>query len=349
MKILIVSVIYLLLLMNTYAARQSLQTMERTTTLPVSGGNVSNNTANSPFWTPCYFNGAELKVYTISSVPSNAYYINLVMCCLVNALLTFSTIILNSLTVLAYWKSSQLRKKTCYFLVMLLSSCDFAIGLLCNSRFTVFLAIETLAGHSGCTLLALLTPLASLFTIASLAIFMVLHFERYLGICHVFVHRNKVTKPRCLVACLIVFFALLSGPTTYLFIDENAGKVIQVVLVSILVSMITFMYVRIFFGNRHVELRCHASQIRNAREMKFAKSCIMVVGASMICFLPVIVYHVVKRKELQIVLIGLWAITSYFANATVNSIIFFWKNRVLRNEGMKILRRTSRKLSPRRK
>ena len=130
--------------------------MEQTITLTVDERNMTTNTSDhntsSFFSRPCSISGVELPIYTFTSLPSKGYYINFVICCLVNALLTCSTITLNSLTVLAYWKSSQLRKKTCYFLVMLLSLSDLAVGVLSNSIFTAYLAVETLAGHSGCFL-----------------------------------------------------------------------------------------------------------------------------------------------------------------------------------------------------
>ena len=326
------------------AARQSLQTMERATTLPVGWGNIRKNTGNSPFWTPCYFNGAELPMYTISSVPSNAYYINLVICCLVNALLTFSTIILNGLTVLAYWKSSQLKKKACYFLVMLLSSSDFVTGVCCNSLYTVYLAAETVGDHSGCYLIELLTPLTNVCCVASASILIVLNFERYLGICHVIFHQKHVTKPRCVMASLIVSFFIFVGLMAHFIAGAILGRLLYAIVVSAIFLTVTLMYVRIFNHNRQmVNPIGHVSQTRHARKMKFLKSCIMIIGASMMCFMPVTLYTVVKRQEFPVVVFGLWSITSFFANATVNSIIFFWKNRALRSVAIKILRQTPRK------
>ena len=322
--------------------------MKQTTTLAVGGRNVSNNSANSPVLTPCFFKGIELQFLSLSSAPSNAYYINLVTCCLINALLTCSTIILNGLTVLAYWKSSQLRKKTCYFLVMLLSLSDLATGVFGNSLFTVYLATETMAGDSACSLMVICVLSTSLCGVTSFSIFMVLHFERYLGICHAICHRNYVTKRRSLMASLVVFFFFQLFFKAY-FINKNLGSLLFTSLLAVLLLMIIFMYVSIFIGNRkRTDLSCHSNQVRHARKVKFAKACIMIVGASVICFLPLTVHIVIKRKELNIVMFGVWSLTTYYASATINSVIFFWKNRVLRKEGMKIIRQTTRKVLSRR-
>jgi hypothetical protein len=37
-------------------------------------------------------------------------------------------------------------------------------------------------------------------------------------------------------------------------------------------------------------------------------------------------------------LAGLWTITTSLMNCTFNCLIFYWKNKVLRNEGLKVLK-----------
>jgi hypothetical protein len=51
----------------------------------------------------------------------------------VNEFFFFSGICLNSLVILTFWRSVQLRKKLCYFMIMVLSCCDL-LAVLTNSR-----------------------------------------------------------------------------------------------------------------------------------------------------------------------------------------------------------------------
>ena len=53
-------------------------------------------------------------------------YIQLSFLCLVNVFFTFSGVFLNTLVIFCFWKSSQLQKKLCYFMLFVLSCFDIA-------------------------------------------------------------------------------------------------------------------------------------------------------------------------------------------------------------------------------
>ena len=57
------------------------------------------------------------------------YSVNLIFIFVVNILFFFSGICLNSLVIVSFWRSVQLRKKLCYFMAMLLSCCDLLVVL----------------------------------------------------------------------------------------------------------------------------------------------------------------------------------------------------------------------------
>ena len=60
------------------------------------------------------------------------YFINLIFIFAVNVFFFFSGICLNSLVILSFWRSVQLRKKLCYFMIMVLSCCDL-LAVLTNN------------------------------------------------------------------------------------------------------------------------------------------------------------------------------------------------------------------------
>ena len=67
------------------------------------------------------------------------YTANLIFIIVLNVLLFFSGICLNSLVIVSFWRSAQLRKKLCYFAIMLLSCCDLLV-VLTNAQFMILIA-----------------------------------------------------------------------------------------------------------------------------------------------------------------------------------------------------------------
>jgi hypothetical protein len=75
----------------------------------------------------------------------SSYFINLVFIFAVNVFFFFSGIFLNSLIILSFWRSIQLRKKLCYFMIMVLFCCDL-LTVLTNNSLMAFIAMSWLTG-----------------------------------------------------------------------------------------------------------------------------------------------------------------------------------------------------------
>jgi hypothetical protein len=60
------------------------------------------------------------------------YFINLIFIFAANVFFFFSGICLNSFVILSFWRSVQLRKKLCYFMIMVLSCCNLLTVLTNN-------------------------------------------------------------------------------------------------------------------------------------------------------------------------------------------------------------------------
>ena len=73
------------------------------------------------------------------------YFINFIFIFAVNVFFFFSGICLNSLVILSFWRSVQLRKKLCYFMIMVLS-CSDLLTVLTNSPLTIFVSMLWLTG-----------------------------------------------------------------------------------------------------------------------------------------------------------------------------------------------------------
>ena len=79
--------------------------------------------------------------------------------------------------------------------------------------------------------------------------------------------------------------------------------------------------------------------------LKNISTCSLAVGCYFLCCCPYIIYLTLTCMTLggslydrQVLIFHLWASTFISINLTLNCVIFFWRNSVLRREGMKIVK-----------
>ena len=133
------------------------------------------------------------------------YSVNLIFIFSVNVLFFFSGICLNSLVILSFWRSVQLRKKLCHFMIMILSCCDL-LTVLKGHSLTALSAMLWLNGKFDVypRLLLIFLKLSNIFVASSLLALLVMNFDRYLAThCPIF-HRTSVTKRRLLTLLAIL-------------------------------------------------------------------------------------------------------------------------------------------------
>ena len=293
----------------------------------------------------CIVQNAKFDI--VIAFPSTKYFINHVICCVMNAFLSLTTIFLNNLTILAYWKSLQLKKKPSYFLVMLLSANDLGVGLLCNSTFTIRLLGE-LAGSGGCFWPMLCRTLTLGLSGMSLMTLFILNIERYLGVMHPVFHRNKVTKRRLLAGAVVLWFISAVGSGVH-FVSESVGGILACFTITFFLVSVTLIYTRIFgtISGASVNVGEADQSLRRSQTNSFtkgflhkvrqAKSCLVVVICTIFCYLPTIITSFLTKCTFNVLVLLLWSMTFLFMASALNSIIFFWRNHRLRNEARKVL------------
>ena len=123
------------------------------------------------------------------------YFVNLIFISVFNILFFFVGICLNSLVIVSFWRSVQLRKKLCYFTIMVLSCCDFLV-VLTNQPFTVLVTMlwltEKINAYPGWLMLSYQT--LYIFISTSLNALLVMNVDRYLATHYPIYHRTSVTK-----------------------------------------------------------------------------------------------------------------------------------------------------------
>ena len=75
-----------------------------------------------------------------------------------------------------------------------------------------------------------------------------------------------------------------------------------------------------------------------SKKLKLAKSCLFVVICSFIGFILPTVFQPLEVNDLHEIMLDGWFTLFVLSNSTLDSVIFFWRNKVLRNEAKKVLK-----------
>ena len=276
------------------------------------------------------------------------YLFNLVFIFVVNILFFFSGICLNSLVVVSLWKSAQLRKKTCNFMIMVLSFCDLLL-VLTNHPLTALVVMLWLTEKIKVYPVWLLIPyeLSDISFCASFLALFVMNFDRYLSTHYPIFHRASVTKAKLLTLFTtleIVGITVIVISTNDLVIPYQVG-ILALGMVFIppmlLVNYKLFAIARKSRRNTRMPLKTEKSL-----SLKHISSCLLAVACLALLFIPTVIYIVLrlttKDQESTLdraALAGLWSRSTASMNATFNCLIFYWKNKTLRTEGMTVIKR----------
>ena len=128
------------------------------------------------------------------------FIVNAVVLCVVNAVFTFAGIFLNSVVILSLW-SSQLRKKLCYFMILILACFDLAVVVIVHPLIILeIISFWETTNSIGSVLVNDLIPYLSALSLIAL---LMITLERYLALLHPFPHKRFVTKGRLMIALVL--------------------------------------------------------------------------------------------------------------------------------------------------
>ena len=289
------------------------------------------------------------SVYVIESFPSRKYIINQFIFCAANCVLLFPTVLLNGVSILTILRSAQLKGKLCYFLILLQSTIDFAVGAISLPLYALARGSEIL-GFANCVLVYFCEKTFQVITGTSFLTLFQLTLERYMSIVHPVTHKVHLTK-RKLLACtgLLTLFSFLFNFVK--FPSEAIHSTSIIASVAIVLAFNTYAYMKIFrvARNAYSGYRIHdvSVAIKEAelekktcfKEVKLAKSCALVVFLSYLCYVPGLVcYSVYKNDLVNFRVTYSWSMLIIALNSSLNSIVFFWKRPLFRGEAVKILR-----------
>ena len=276
-----------------------------------------------------------------------AYFINLIFIFVVNILFFFSGICLNALVIVSFWRSVQLRKKLCYFTTMILSCCDLLVVLTTHpltSLAAMLWLTEKINVYPGC--LVIFGGLSSILISSSLLALLVMSFDRYLATHYPLFHRTSVTKGKLLT--LFTFLSFIQITVTIMSVNDLVipYQVGLLILGIIFIPPMMFINYKLFTVTRKSRRNIRKSpEMKKSFSLKNISGCLLVVACLMVLFIPNLIYIFLRltSKETENTLdnaglAGLWARTAGSMNSTFNCLIFYWKNKILRAEGMKVIK-----------
>ena len=269
--------------------------------------------------------------------------IQLVFLCVLNVLSTVVGGILNSLVIISFWKSSQLKNKIYHFMIMLLSCFDLMAVLINHPLQTIYLAVWIREKYDMLSTIAKYFRPANILIGFSLFTLMTMSVERYLAAAYPVFHRTSVTKTKLLV--LLSFFILLViilHVTSFndFLIPFHFHMFAFFSVVSPPLIYANYKLFKIATGIRRRRAIAPAS-LKSTINSKNISTCLLAVACYVIFSIPAVVYTIcrfVEKESIDIRISLAWACTLGTMNSTCNCLIFFWKNNILRNEGIKVLK-----------
>ena len=242
----------------------------------------------------------------------------------------------------------QLRKKLCYFMIMVLSCCDLLVVLTAHP-FSALVATLWLTEKIYKYPAWVLIPYRLLNIVigfSSLSL-LVMNVDRYLATHYPIFHRTSVTKGKLLTLftfAVIIGITLVAMSINDLVISYQVGLLVFSV---IFISPMLFINYKLFTVARKSRRNNEISpQMKRSFSLKNISTCLLVVACLSVLSIPTLVYIglILTSKQAEFTLdnaqiAGLWAKTLSSMNSTFNCLIFYWKNKTLRAEGMKVIKR----------
>jgi hypothetical protein len=189
------------------------------------------------------------------------------------------------------------------------------------------------------------TKFSTVFVSFSLVALLVMNFDRYLATYYPIFHRTSVTKGR-LLTLLAILITVEVTRVVLSFNDFVIPYQVGLLLYIILFLPMLFINYKLFtIVTKSRRNKAISLEMKKTFSLKNISSCLLAVACFVVVSIPVFVYIGLSitstEKEFTFdnkVLAGLWASTTTSMNSTCNCLIFYWKSKILRTEGMKVIK-----------
>ena len=266
-----------------------------------------------------------------------------------NSFLTYTTVMLNIVTIYALHKASTIAKPLKMLLLHLAFS-DLAVGLfgqpLYISLLVKWLQIET----PSCDVYLMLSIYGYVFISTSFLGMVAVSMERFLAV-HLHLRYQELVTHKRVVTVVIsiwVFSVLLSSIT--LWGPRSTRDAVSLVIAAVGLILTFVSYIRIYLTVRRHKNQIQSIQIRGeaqsdamknfAARIKSTVGIFYVYVLFMICFLPSLISSAAIRifgSSIVLKRFHLLSVTLIYLNSSLNPVIYCWKIRHVRHAILNIL------------
>ena len=238
-------------------------------------------------------------------------YIQLIFLCVVNIIFTFSGIVSNTLVIASIWKSSQLRKKLCHFMTMVLSCFDL-VAVVTNHPGILLYLISWLRKDYDLQKTTIYLNISGVFLVLSLLALLVMNIERYLGAYYPIFHHTSVTRRK-----LITLLVILLIPSAVVYMISRYGvisyRMFFIIFMVLFVPPFIFVNFKLFAIARKLHReRAIAPEKRTAANFKNISTALWAVACLILLFFPHslnIAFIRTEKSESTIDLSYIWTFT----------------------------------------
>jgi hypothetical protein len=214
-------------------------------------------------------------------------FINALFLCLMNVSSMIAGIFLNAVVIISLWRSSQLRKKLCYFLIFVLSCCDLAVVAIYHPA----LILSTILWSTQIyykEIKLILTYICWLLVGWSMLALLTLNIERFFALKYPFFHQTAITKRR-LTFFLTFSMIIQVGLSTFIYFRTEAfDKVFANVFILSLLFAFIFLNYNMFIiaKSKLKDLRMTPTKTRDKerKRSKFNFKNISTCSLAVACF-----------------------------------------------------------------
>ena len=295
----------------------------------------------------------QLMEYQLSTAEAESLHSTYIAVCVFIVFLSYTTIMLNIITIHAMRKTSSLPNPLKTLLLSLAAS-DLGIGLLCQP-FSITLIIKWLSqDNPSCTTYTIFMIILNLFCFASLLGVMVISIDRFMAI-HLHLRYQELVTYNRVVAVVItlwVFSAFLSSATMWM--PANIMITVFVIIVMLCLVPTAFVNYKIYSAVRRHRNQIQALQIQQVAQngetanaasiRKSALGTFYIYAASLLCFVPPVCSSIAMTVFGETTVVKGFTVCTFsvvFLNSSLNPIIYCWKMRNIRHTIMYILRNMS--------
>ena len=273
-------------------------------------------------------------------------FIQLIFLTVFNIAFACAGIALNSMVVVSFLfcpSSSPLRRKLCNFVTMVLAYVDLIVVVTSHAVTVLRVVLWLNENIELFSKIRILVHLSIILHDFSFLTILVMSIERYLAVYYPFFYLTSVTRRR-LVSILAALF--IFPPIKAILSVNKWGntKLMHPILLGLMFLPTLFLNYKLFTTtrNRRRHNRSSTGGSISYINLKDISTCLLVSACFIVMSIPLIIFSVFKfieeRESESAKVLGLWTMTIVSANSTMNCLIFFWKNKVLRKEAAKVLK-----------